>query len=64
MLDLNECRGTRQAVYDAAQASQTTNPIIKERLTETAQGWLRLAADFEKYNDRTVDLPDRQKCTA
>ena len=41
------------------QASQTTDPIIKEkRLTETAQGWLRLAADFEKYNDRTANLPD------
>ena len=46
------------------QAVQATDPIIKERLTETAQAWLRLAADFENYTDLTESFWVRLKRTA
>jgi hypothetical protein len=43
MLDVNECR--RNARRCLKQAAQATDPIIKERLSESAKGWARLAAD-------------------
>ena len=59
MLDANECR--EHAERCMTQATQTTNPIVKERLIETAQGWRRLAADFETYPDRTHGFHERLK---
>jgi hypothetical protein len=52
MLDVNECR--RNAKQCLKQAAEATDPIIKERLSETAQGWARLAADLAIINDRVV----------
>ena len=46
------------------QAAQATDSIIKERLTETGQAWLRLAADFENYTDLTESFWVRLKRTA
>ena len=62
MLDANECR--EHAERCMTQATQTTNPIVKERLIETAQGWRRLAADFENYPDRTHGFHERLKRSA
>ena len=33
-------------------ANQTTDPLVKERLFETAQGWMRLAVDFANFDDQ------------
>ena len=49
MIDANECRAHAERCM--AQAAQATDPVVKERLIETAQGWRRLAADFAKYPD-------------
>ena len=46
MIDANECR--EHAERCMAHAAQATDPVVKERLIETAQGWRRLAADFAK----------------
>jgi hypothetical protein len=51
MLDPKSCRENAQRCL--AHAGQTNDPILKERLTETAHGWMRLAADFQKYEDIT-----------
>jgi hypothetical protein len=48
MLDTHEFR--ENATRCMAEAAQTTDPILKERLTETAQGWMRLAADLANHN--------------
>jgi hypothetical protein len=53
MLDAHECR--ENAMQCMAQAAQTADPILKERLTETAQGWMRLTADLAAHNDRSVE---------
>jgi hypothetical protein len=53
MLDANECR--ENAKRCVTLAAQTTDPVIKERLFETAQGWTRLAIDFAKFNDREAE---------
>ena len=33
-------------------AAPATEPVIKERLLETTQGWMRLAADLATFDDR------------
>ena len=62
MLDVNACR--EHAERCMTQAAQATDSIIKERLTETGQAWLRLAADFENYTDLTESFWVRLKRTA
>ena len=62
MLNANECR--EHAERCMTQAAETTDPIVKERLIETAQGWMRLAADFENYPDRTDGFWVRLKRSA
>jgi hypothetical protein len=54
MVDANECR--EYAKHCVRQAAQTADPIIKERLTETAQGWTRLASDLEDVEQRLAKL--------
>jgi hypothetical protein len=54
MLDANECR--EYAKQCVRQAAQTADPILKERLTETAQGWTRLASDLANTERRLVKL--------
>jgi hypothetical protein len=60
MIDANECREPAERCM--TQAAQATDPIIKNRLTETAQGWLRLAADLAKYPDPTEGVRHRNRC--
>ena len=55
MIDVHECR--EHAERCMIQAAQT----IEDRLTETAQGWLRLAADLAKYPDPTEGIWHRHK---
>ena len=52
MLTVNACR--RNARRCLKQAAEATDSVIKESLSETAQGWARLAADLAKINDRAV----------
>jgi hypothetical protein len=52
VLTVNECR--RNARGCLKQAAEATDPMIKESLSETAQGWARLAADLANINDRAV----------
>jgi hypothetical protein len=50
MLDANECRErARQFIQMSVEA---TDLITKQRLVETAEGWLRLAADLAKIEER------------
>jgi hypothetical protein len=41
MLNAKECR--EQAMKCMKQVAEATHPILKQRLSETAQGWNRLA---------------------
>jgi hypothetical protein len=50
MLDARECR--EQAMKFMKQAAEATDPLLKERLSETAQGWHRLAADLAKLEEK------------
>jgi hypothetical protein len=50
MLSANECRErAQQYIRLSAEAS---DPIVKQRLAETAQGWASLAAELAKIEDR------------
>ena len=54
MIDANECwENARRCVM---LANQTTDPLVKERLFETAQGWMRLAADFANLDNQRATL--------
>jgi hypothetical protein len=50
MLDAEECR--ERAVKSMKQAAEAIDPVIKQRLFETAQGWRRLAADLAKLEEK------------
>jgi rRNA maturation endonuclease Nob1 len=50
MLDANECR--QEAMKCVKQAAEATDPILRQRLSETAQGWSRLAADLANLEDK------------
>jgi hypothetical protein len=54
MLSPDECR--EQAASFVKMASQAYDPTLKERLLETAQGWMRLAADLANLNSQTTNL--------
>jgi hypothetical protein len=34
------------------QAAEATDPLMKQHLSETAQGWARLAADLAKLEEK------------
>ena len=51
MLDANECR--ELAMNFTKRAAATTDPITRLRLSETAQGWARLAADLAKLEEKS-----------
>jgi hypothetical protein len=53
MLDVKECR--EQAMKCAKQAAAATDPVLKQRLSETAQGWHRLAADLAKLEEKMAN---------
>jgi hypothetical protein len=50
MLDAKECR--EQALKCVQQAAEATDPLLKQRLSETAQGWARLAADLARLEEK------------
>lgn len=50
MLDAKECR--EHAMNCITQAAQTTDPIEKQRLSDTAYGWARVAADLAKLEEK------------
>ena len=49
MLSSNECR--EQAKGYVKLAAQSTDPVLKQRLAETAHGWARLAADLANMDE-------------
>jgi hypothetical protein len=52
MLDAKECR--EQATICMKQAAEAADPFLKQRLSETAQGWHRLAADLAKLEEKSA----------
>jgi hypothetical protein len=52
MLDAEECR--ERAIKCLKQAQEAIDPVIKQRLFETAQGWRRLAADLAKLEEKSA----------
>jgi hypothetical protein len=50
MLDAKECR--EQARRCLEQAAEAIDPVVKQRLSETAYGWSRLAADLADLEQR------------
>jgi hypothetical protein len=50
MLDAKECR--EQATKCMKRAAEATDPLMKQHLSETAQGWARLAADLAKLEEK------------
>jgi hypothetical protein len=56
MLSPDECR--EQAASFVKLASQAYDLALKDRLLETAQGWMRLAADLAKLDSRPKAIPD------
>jgi hypothetical protein len=55
MLDAKECQ--ENAKRCLAQAAETPDPVLKERLAEIAQGWARLAADYAGLKERQGRRP-------
>ena len=53
MLDANECR--EHAKSCIRQAAQTTDPIEKQRLSDAAYGWARVAADLAKLEEKLAE---------
>jgi hypothetical protein len=49
MLDAKECREHARTCME--QAAEATDPTLKQRLSETAQGWACLAADFARWKE-------------
>jgi hypothetical protein len=49
MLDANECRERAQRFIQ--MSAEATDLTTKQRLIETAEGWLRLAADLAKIEE-------------
>jgi hypothetical protein len=50
MLDAKECN--EQAMKSMKQAAEATDPFLKQRFSETAQGWRRLAADLAGLEEK------------
>jgi hypothetical protein len=50
MLDAKECREHARTCME--QAAEATDPTVRQRLSETAQGWARLAADLAQLEER------------
>ena len=54
MLNEIECR--EQARRHAMMAAQTKDPRLKQRLAETAAGWMRVAADMARLDNQMAKL--------
>jgi hypothetical protein len=57
MLDAKECR--EHAKNCMRQAAEVTDPIVRQRMSETAQGWARLAADLAKLEEKLAQAQQR-----
>lgn len=62
MFDANECR--EHAKRCVMMAAQTTDPIMRERLSETAQAWARLATQLADSDERSASWRQRDKRVA
>jgi hypothetical protein len=62
MFDANECR--EHAKRCVALAAQTTDPVLRERLSETAQAWARLASQLADTDEPPATWRDRDKQVA
>ena len=50
MFDAKECREHAQGCMK--QAAEAIDPVIRQRLCETAHGWRRVAADLAKLEEK------------
>jgi hypothetical protein len=50
MLNAKECSDNAEKCMKLA--AEATDPILKQRLSETAQGWNRLAIDLAKLEEK------------
>jgi hypothetical protein len=57
MFDANECR--EHAKRCVMMAAQATDPLIRERLSETAQAWARLASQLADIDEPPADRDKR-----
>ena len=57
MFDAVECR--EHARRCAVKAAETDDPRLKQRFSETAAGWMRLAADLAKPRHPIGEVADR-----
>ena len=62
MFDANECR--EHAKRCVMMAAQTTDPVMRERLSETAQAWARLATQLADSDERSASWRQRDKRVA
>jgi hypothetical protein len=62
MFDANECR--EHAKLYVTMAAQTTDPVLRERLSETAQAWARLASQLADTGEQPAKWRDRDKRVA
>jgi hypothetical protein len=53
MLKANECR--EHAKRCVTMAAEARDPVVRERLSDTAQGWARLASQL-------LDIEQMEKC--
>jgi hypothetical protein len=60
--DPKECR--EQAKRCLKLAAETTDPVLKNSLTDTAHRWERLASDLEPDNDWVARSHQQHKRTA
>lgn len=62
MFDANECR--EYAKRCVKMAAQTTDPVLRERFSETAQAWARLASQLADTDDQSAKWRHRDKRVA
>lgn len=62
MFDTNECR--EHAKRCVTMAAQTTNPVLKQRFSEMAQAWARLASQLAETDEPPTNRRDRDKQVA
>jgi hypothetical protein len=62
MFDANECR--EHAKRCVIMATQATDPVIRERLSETAQAWARLASQLADIHEPPATWRDTDKQVA
>jgi hypothetical protein len=59
MLDAKECH--EHAASCRKKAAETTDPVEKQRLSDTAYGWARVATDLEKLEAKLAQEQQTQR---